>query len=137
MRPFLHTIGYLLLAMSLVTAGMPVHAWMANSGIEAQFSQDAGPASDQSPDADQGECPGHKGQPVPLESVDSETTCQDCSESGECSVSDCRCACPGLTLVMPVSVPASVMTPAPDAPVRVNQLLTSVTTEGLLRPPQS
>lgn len=127
-----------LLAITIVIAAVPVHGATAamilseidtgkvSAETEAEHDRDA-----QQPRAQ------HDCQTDSNESVDTQACGQQCAEEKGCTTTDCRCACPGLTLVMPLKLPPALIAPAPDAPAGVNRFLTSVNTEGLLRPPQA
>lgn len=127
MKAIIHAIGYLLLAVSLVMAGVPVHALMDNSQSEAQPTLSLDAESDTVESSGISGCPYHHSD----EAAAAEILIDDCCGP------DCRCSCAGLTL-MPVPQFDSPLSATPESRhAGEQQSLPSLVSTPLPRPPQS
>ncbi len=133
MKSVLCTTGYLLLALSLLMAGVPVHAMAGHDEPDRQAQIEVDQDTD-SAHSGKGGCPHHA-------SDDSAPVVEDQALQSdllaeECCGPDCRCSCAGLTLI-PIPRFATLQSPGPatNRPAEINHL-PSLTPAPLLRPPQ-
>ena len=125
-----------MLALSLITAGLPVHAMISSAVVDHQsFQIEEEPGTALSENASKGNCPHHIAPDAAAEEFAPELTSLELA--GECCGPDCRCSCAGLTLI-PTPRFDAPPAPAPEPERPGNQQnLPSLTSTPLPRPPQA
>ncbi len=134
MKSALCTAGYLLLAVSLLVAGVPVHAMMDHEDPDRLALIDTDLDTDFPPESGTGGCPHHAPDTATADSEESVHLSETLAE--ECCGPDCRCSCAGLSLIlMPRFAAPQAPKPKSSRPATIKHL-PSLAPAPLLRPPQ-
>jgi hypothetical protein len=134
MKSVLCTAGYLILAISLLMAGVPVYAMMDHSDTDRQTLVEFKSETDSSSKSGEGGCPHHAIKAATPDAQDQIPLSDSIAE--ECCGPDCRCSCAGLSLIpIPRFKAPQVPNPESSWPAQVNHL-PSLAPAPLLRPPQ-